>query len=190
MCPEYLSEVIAGAEGAILLVCWTQGAAPELAELENVAVDVVYKSSSSTETGSIGSSFSLFIEEGETYVCELQFHQSTVAGSSSVVKRYDDKGDGLFGEIGVTIDGLLRIQWNRIGEAPDAPTREIKVPTGFEYGPMYTVDAEGHLERTANGQLSYAPHKYVLDAPTATWATVRLPVVKSDVAGPHRHCYT
>lgn len=192
-CPDYLSDVIAGSEGAILLVCWEQGAGPDLKELEQAAVDVAFTpSASQAADDSIESAFSLFIEEGESYVCELQFHRSSLSAptASSSPKQYNVKGDGLFGEVAVAISGgPLLVQWHRV-EEDETKTRTLKVPSGYEYGPFYSVDAEGHLCRLQNGQLVYAPHKYVLEAPGSLWATVRLPVVKSDVAGPHRHCYT
>ncbi|CUG91153.1 Hypothetical protein, putative [Bodo saltans] len=191
-CPDYLSDVIAGSEGAILLVSWEEGAGAELKELEQVAVDVAYTpNTSQAADGCIESSFSLFVEEGESYVCELQFHRNTATApsASSSVKRYHEKGDGLFGEVAVAISGPLAVEWHRV-EEDETKTRTLKVPAGYEYGPFYSVDAEGHLCRLQNGQLIYAPHKFVLEKPGSVWATVRLPVVKSDVAGPHRHCYT
>lgn len=190
MCPEYLSDVIAGSEGAILLVCWEAGAAPDLAELEAAAVDMKYTpNTQQSKDGCIESTMSLFIEEGETYVCELQFHRAQNPSTSSALKQYDNVDDDLFGEVAVAINGSLAVQWHRVNE--DATkSRTLLVPPGFEYGPFYSVDAEGHLQRLENGQLIYAPHKLVLEAPGSIWATVRLPVVKSELAGPHRHCYT
>jgi hypothetical protein len=191
-CPDYLSDVIAGSEGAILLVCWEAGAGEDLAELEKAAVDVVYTTNEKQSAdGDIESSFSLFIDEGETYVCEVQFHRTKADKpmGTSACKRYSEKDDGLFGEVAISINGLLQIQWYRV-EEDESKTRTLNVPPGYEYGPFYSVDPEGHLQRLCNGQLIYAPHKYVLEAPASVWATVRLPVVKSELAGPHRHCYT
>lgn len=189
-CPEYLQEVIAGAEGAILLVCWPRSRQDITAAQvnEKKVVEVEYAPSTATNAGAVEDSFTLSIEEGETFVCDLQFHRAQ-EDSSTKITTYDKPGDGVFGEVGVTIEGHLAIQWNRIDDAADAARRQLKVPAGFEYGPFYAVDAEGHLERTCSGQLVYAPHCYVA-AQGTTWATVKLPVVKSDVAGPHRHCYT
>lgn len=187
-CPDYLNDVIAGSEGAILLVCWAKGTAGDLAALEEKAVEVQYepsRTSSDDAQPNIVESFAVCVEEGETYVGDVQFFRS-LGGTESKLKTYDNRDEGLFGEIAVAIDGMLKVSWTKLGEET---TRILKVPAGYEYGPFYAVDADGHLERSGTGQLIYAPHKYVVEE-SSTWATVRLPVVKSDVAGPHRHCYT
>lgn len=199
-CPDYIKEVIAGSEGAILLVVWEKCCASELVELELRAKPVEFSVDPAAINGSVVRSFSLLIVEGETYVGAVQFHRASVSGASSEIKRYDTRADGLFGEIALQIEGTLRIEWNRLDDAADAPKRVLKVPAGYEYGPFYAVNPEGYLERSPSGQLVYAPHQYQFDSASSsssstspfayTWATVRLPVVKADVAGPHRHCYT
>ena len=87
--------------------------------------------------------------------------------------------------------------------------RLLKVPYGFEWGPFYEVDEHGHIIYIGDNQnyLLYTPHTLIAQAPTSAEAipssaskqhdastvlvaSVRLPLAKSELAGPHRHCYT
>lgn len=182
ICPDYVPSIIAGAEGAILLVCWNPSDIKATSEV-GVAVEPIQFEMSAESN--VEESFSIYVVEGETYVGEVMF-QRVPEPRASALKTYDDPKKDLFGEVAVAIEGTVFVEWQKTGEEAK---RTLKVPAGYEYGPFYAVDSEGHLERRPNGALVYAPHQYQLQG-AALWATVRLPVVKSDVAGPHRHCYT
>jgi len=92
-------------------------------------------------------------------------------------------------------------------------SRLVKVPYGFEWGPFYEVDEHGHIVYIGANQshLLYTPHTLIAqipptapdavlptaakvasnhDASTVLVASIRLPVGQSELAGPHRHCYT
>ena len=191
-CPEYLEDVVAGSEGAILLVCSPLAGlnADEAANVTNIEYAHVPSNPSCVcDTGAVEEGLTLMIDEAATHVARVTFYRSTAPTVTSM-KRYDSPeatgspadggGGGIFGEVALCVEGQLHVSWEGADLAVDA---------GCEYGPFYAVDHCGHLIRRENGCLVYTPHRYVIHS-EALWAAVRLPVLKADVAGPHRHCYT
>jgi hypothetical protein len=215
LCPSYLKEVIAGAEGAVILLAWQEtgdeaaaaakpqassghGTSSTTSSSSNSVHDVVFAPSSADADG-IDESLPIRVQEGDVYCCTIRFQRSSGPSVSSV-KTYVDS---LFGEVGVVIEGSLGIVWQSpaatvlsSGSGPDdkatgTPEREqlLRVDATHEYGPFYLVDGNGHLVHAPSGGLMYVPHRFVLNS-SALWATVRFPLGTSEVAGPHRHCYT
>ena len=180
LCPDYLQEVVAGAEGALVLLTWREHSTEDQI--------IPFSPSATTASGEIDDSAPIRVHEGDVYCCAIQF-QRAKPGSVSTLKTYADQ---VFGEIGVVFDGSLLLEWFPSSDSSEA-SQVLHVESNFEYGPFYQVDGYGHLVHARSGGLVYVPHRYVFDPSsevTAVWATVRFPLNTSEVAGPHRHCYT
>jgi hypothetical protein len=186
LCPSYLEEVIAGAEGALILLSWQEEASESSDNSSEESVVFSPSFSPPSDDGArIEESLPIRVQEGDVYCCTIRF-QRTTGAAASAIKTYVDQ---LFGEIGVTLEGCVSIEWQTQAKEDCGGVQILRVDASYEYGPFYMVDGHGHLVHAASGGLMYVPHRYLLEGP-ALWATVRFPLSTSEVAGPHRHCYT
>lgn len=189
--PEYIADIKAGHEGAVMLSSWRDAAAAAAADSEAPSAELGFvpaDDQADGEAGRLQVSRTLIVSEGPEHLCKITFYAAD--GAVTRAKRRLDSGP-VFGEVNVTLDGHLDLAWTLNGGTDAAAPRVLSVPSGFEHGPFYHVDCCGHLTLLPSGNLKYDETQWVFEkAPRSVVASVHVPVEHASQAGPHRHCYT